>query len=58
MKLYDDQYVLGFFSSHTFIFKSGGLDQAIKVSGHVYVCRVLILPLSMIFDWILISIYP
>ena len=28
-----------FFSSHTFIFKSGGLDQAIKVSGHVYACR-------------------
>ena len=27
-----------FFSSHTFIFKSGGLDEAIKVSGHVYAC--------------------
>ena len=39
MKSYDDMYVLFFFSSHTFIFKTGGLDQAIKVSGHVYVCR-------------------
>jgi hypothetical protein len=33
------------------------LDQTIKVSGHVYACRVLIVPLSMISDWIFKSVF-